>query len=43
MVQVMDIAKLNNFIFQRKKLSNLDNKAKNWIVKRGDQNMNKKS
>ena len=43
MDQVMDTAKLNNFIFQRKKLRNLDNKAKNWIVKRGDQNMNKKS
>ena len=36
MDQVMDFVKLNKFIFRRKKLKNLSNKAKNWVVKRGD-------
>ena len=35
MDQVTDIVKLNNFIFQRKKLRNLDKKAKFWILKTG--------
>ena len=41
MDQVMDIVKLNKFIFQRKKLRNLDNKAQIWIVKTGDWDINR--
>ena len=36
MDQVMDFVKLNKFIFIKKKLKNLNNKAKNWVVKTGD-------
>ena len=36
MDQVIDIVKLNKFIFQRKKLRNLDNKAQIWMAKTGD-------
>ena len=36
MYQVMDFVKFNKFIFIRKRLKNLNNKAKNWVVKRGD-------
>lgn len=35
MDQVTDIVKLNNFIFERKKLRNLDKKAKFWILRTG--------
>ena len=36
MDQVIDIVKLNKFIFQRKKLRNLDNKGQIWMAKTGD-------
>ena len=35
MDQVTDIVKLNNFIFHRKKLRNLDKKAKFRILRTG--------
>ena len=41
--QAMDIVKLNKFNFLRKKLRNLDNKAKIRIMKTGDKNRRRKS
>ena len=43
MDQVMGIATLSKFIFERKKLRNLDKKAKIWIVKTGDYDIKQKS
>ena len=43
MEQVIDVVKLNRFNLFRKNLRNLDNKAKIWMVKIGDQNILYKS
>ena len=43
MDQVVDIVTLSKFIFQRKKLRNLDKKAKIWIVKTGGYDIKQKS
>lgn len=43
MEQETDVVKLNKFNLFRKNLKNLENKAKTWMVKIGDQNILYKS